>query len=87
MVTHPDINPVQQGLVSVNNGNRCFPFGDSRTTGVEKSFSLLEILGKNTICKTLFWKIGFKVIFIQYYFLCVFALCVFFFFLDYNLYK
>ena len=31
MVTHPDINPVQQGLTSVNGWEPVFPFGDSRT--------------------------------------------------------
>ena len=30
MVTHPDINPVQQGLTSVNKRERGFPFGDSQ---------------------------------------------------------
>ena len=25
---------------------------------VEKCFSLLQILGQNTLCKTLFWKLG-----------------------------
>jgi len=32
MVTHPDINPVQQGLTLVNRREPVFPFGDSRTT-------------------------------------------------------
>ena len=32
MVTHPDINLVQQGLTSVNGRKPLFPFGDSRTT-------------------------------------------------------
>ena len=32
MVTHPDINPVQQGLTSVNRREPVFPFGASRTT-------------------------------------------------------
>ena len=31
MVTHPDNNPVQQGLTSVNKREPVFPFGDSRT--------------------------------------------------------
>ena len=31
MVTHPDINPVQQGLISVNRREPVLPFGDSRT--------------------------------------------------------
>ena len=31
MVTYPDINPVQQGLTSVNRREPVFPFGDSRT--------------------------------------------------------
>ena len=31
MVTHPDINPVQQGLTSVNRQEAVFAFGDSRT--------------------------------------------------------
>ena len=31
MVTHPDINPVQQGLTSVNRREPVFPFGASRT--------------------------------------------------------
>ena len=30
-VTHPDINPVQQGLTSVNRREPVFPFGASRT--------------------------------------------------------
>ena len=31
MVTHPDINPIQQGLTSVNRGEPVFPFGASHT--------------------------------------------------------
>ena len=31
MVTHPDINPVQQGLTSVNRREPVFPFCASRT--------------------------------------------------------
>ena len=31
MVTHPDINPTQQGLTSVNRREPEFPFGDSHT--------------------------------------------------------
>jgi len=31
MVTYPDINPVQQGLTSVNRREPVFPFGASRT--------------------------------------------------------
>jgi len=32
MVTHPDINPIQQGLTSVNRQELVFPFSDySRT--------------------------------------------------------
>ena len=31
MVTHPDINPIPQGLTSVNGWEPVFPFGDSRT--------------------------------------------------------
>ena len=30
MVTHPDINRVQQGLTSVNRQESVFPFGDSQ---------------------------------------------------------
>ena len=32
MVTHPDINPVQQGFTFVNRRDSVFPFGDSLTT-------------------------------------------------------
>ena len=32
MVTHPDINPVQQGLTLVNRQEPVFPFADSLTT-------------------------------------------------------
>ena len=32
MVTHPGINPVKQGLTSVNKREPVFPFGYSRTT-------------------------------------------------------
>ena len=32
MVAHPDINPVQQGLTSVNRREPVFPFGASRTS-------------------------------------------------------
>ena len=32
MITHPDINPVQQGFTAVNRWEPVFPFGDSRTT-------------------------------------------------------
>ena len=31
MVTHPDINPIQQGLTSVNRREPVFPFGASHT--------------------------------------------------------
>ena len=42
MVTHPDINPVQQGLTSVNRREPVFPFGDNRTVpgtcyGIDKT--------------------------------------------------
>ena len=30
MVTHPHINPLQQGLTSVNRAEQVFSFGDSR---------------------------------------------------------
>ena len=37
MVTHPDINPVHQGLTSVNRQEPVFPFGDNRTdNGAQK---------------------------------------------------
>jgi len=32
MVTHPDINPIQQGLTSVIRWELVFPFGDGRTS-------------------------------------------------------
>ena len=35
MVTHPDINPVQQSLTSVNRREPVFPYGDSRTNGYQ----------------------------------------------------
>ena len=31
MVTHPDINRVQQGLTSVNKWERVFPSGDQKS--------------------------------------------------------
>ena len=31
MVTHPDINPIPQGLTTMNRREPVFPFGDSRT--------------------------------------------------------
>ena len=37
MVTHPDINPVQQGLTSVNRREPVFPFGDNRTWSYRSS--------------------------------------------------
>ena len=37
MVTHPGINPVQQGLTSLNRREPVFPFGDSRTIKVRHS--------------------------------------------------
>ena len=40
MVTHPDINPVQQGLTSANRREPEFPFGDSGTALNFSKFSL-----------------------------------------------
>ena len=50
MVTHPDINPVQQGLTSVNRREPVFSFGDSRTRlpsrdAAEKTLALVDDLG------------------------------------------
>ena len=39
MVTHPDINPIQQGLTLVNGQEPVFPFCDSHT--INLTFSIL----------------------------------------------
>ena len=43
MVTHPDINPVQQGLTSVKRREPVFPLGDSRTRMTRNEEDVLMI--------------------------------------------
>ena len=40
MFTNPDINPVQQGLTSVNRRERVFPFAASRAQGRARAVSV-----------------------------------------------
>ena len=49
MVTHPDINPIQQGLTSVNRPEPVFPFGASRTRRVGFGQSRLGWLITNSV--------------------------------------
>ena len=42
MVTHPDINPVQQGLTLVNGREPLFPFADSRMTNAVASWLFIK---------------------------------------------
>ena len=58
MVTNPDINPVQQGLTSVNRRELVFPFGDSHTLFRSIEAKVRHPMGPSTIYDKVFQGAG-----------------------------